>query len=80
MNQDAQELKVGDVVELQSGSPRMTIRMIKDHTKTSASQVPQKDALCTWFVGLKQEVGWFSTLCLVRSDPILTKADRNEPV
>jgi uncharacterized protein YodC (DUF2158 family) len=48
------DFKLGDVVQLKSGGPKMTIDRI------SVSQ-----ASCTWFEGTKLEGGWFEMAILI---------------
>jgi uncharacterized protein YodC (DUF2158 family) len=42
------QFKVGDVVRLKSGSPKMTV-----------SQVQSNGAVCSWFAGSENKVGHF---------------------
>jgi uncharacterized protein YodC (DUF2158 family) len=48
----ADDFKAGDVVQLKSGGPEMTINYIQD-------TVDGKQAVCIWFEGKKQSVGYF---------------------
>jgi len=45
----AAQFKVGDVVELKSGGPKMTVREVDEDGMVNAS----------WFAGSKHEDGWF---------------------
>lgn len=47
----------GDVVQLKSGGPIMTVRWCQDD-----------GAYCDWFVGTKQEGGKFAPAQLVKND------------
>ena len=53
----AEKFEVGQIVQLKSGGPKMTV--------TGASD-GKKDVECTWFAGAKKEYGWFPTGSLVR--------------
>lgn len=53
------QFKVGDVVKLRSGGPKMTISAARDNSG---------DYTCVWFKGASREVGYFK-------DEILMKAD-----
>jgi uncharacterized protein YodC (DUF2158 family) len=46
------EFKVGDVVQLKSGGPKMTIGRFEDIDRTM-------HAVCAWFIGNKREIGTF---------------------
>jgi uncharacterized protein YodC (DUF2158 family) len=48
----ADEFKVGDIVQLKSGGPEMTVTVVGDHYGTPT-------VWCVWFVGTKQEKGDF---------------------
>ena len=48
----ADEIKAGDVVELKSGGPQMTVNFVEDD---SGSMI----AACTWFEGPKKQSGRF---------------------
>ena len=49
-------LKAGDVVQLKSGGPKMTIDWIDSDTATTT---------CTWFEGAKRNQAQFSSSSLV---------------
>jgi uncharacterized protein YodC (DUF2158 family) len=51
----AETFQVGDVVQLKSGGPKMTVLSIG----------ADKDPYCAWFVGDKRETGYFPTAVLV---------------
>lgn len=46
--------KIGDVVQLKSGGPRMTVTGLGDSSTTGEASV-----YCTWFVDKKQDSGAF---------------------
>jgi uncharacterized protein YodC (DUF2158 family) len=46
----AEEFKVGDVVQLKSGSPKMTVTYAGDEYGSPI-------VYCTWFVGVKESTG-----------------------
>ena len=48
----ADQLKVGDVVQLKSGGPKMTVTVVDNTLGTPI-------IYCAWFVGTKQESGNF---------------------
>ena len=48
-----EDLKVGDVVQLKSGGPKMTIEQIGDFNRTHI------EAKCVWFNETKRESGLF---------------------
>jgi uncharacterized protein YodC (DUF2158 family) len=48
----AEELKTGDVVQLKSGGPKMTVTVVGD-------QYGVPTVWCVWFVGTKREEGQF---------------------
>ena len=52
------ELKAGDVVQLKSGGPKMTITGFK----------PTGSAICVWFDGSKKEVGMFAPSALIKTE------------
>ena len=54
------QFKLGDVVELKSGGPDMTINAIGDNNGITS-------AWCAWFVGTKQEQGVFPLTSLKRA-------------
>jgi uncharacterized protein YodC (DUF2158 family) len=49
-------IKAGDVVQLKSGGPKMTVDWVDPETNTT---------LCTWFEGAKRNEAPFSTTSLV---------------
>lgn len=55
--------KVGDVVQLKSGGPKMTVR------KTE----PISGIQTSWFAGSKHESGWFPP------DALMPAADKEKP-
>lgn len=57
------ELKEGDVVQLRSGSPRMTILEIGDYSVSSDGKLSAK---CTWFEGAKPHTDVFPLHALIR--------------
>lgn len=44
------EFKAGDVVQLKSGGPRMTVSMVGDYTRSGG---PVNGVLCVWFETVK---------------------------
>lgn len=54
------EFKVGEVVQLKSGGPKMTIARFEDINGVS-------NAVCGWFNGNKKEVGTFPVGMLQRA-------------
>ena len=42
------QFKTGDIVQLKSGGPKMTVKTAK-----------KGEVTCTWFSGSKQQSGWF---------------------
>jgi uncharacterized protein YodC (DUF2158 family) len=52
----ATELKPGDIVQLRSGGPRMTVESIDNY---SYSGTPEMKARCTWFEGTKRQEALF---------------------
>jgi len=64
----ANELRVGDVVRLKSGSPKMTIEGIGDYSLMGVAGHDQ--AKCVWFEGPKRhsEVFEFATLEIAGQD------------
>ena len=48
-----EQFKVGDVVRLKSGGPKMTITAIGDH-------LGEQKAWCSWFDGTKELKGTFT--------------------
>lgn len=47
------QFKVGDIVELKSGGPKMTVTA----TPSGGSRTPLYK--CSWFAGAKSEESWF---------------------
>ena len=47
------QFKVGDVVQLKSGGPKMTVTQVGNH------ELYGPTVWCVWFVGTKQEKGTF---------------------
>lgn len=52
---DAETFKVGDVVQLKSGGPRMTVH-----------EVLSGGVRCKWFAGSKLEEGYFEVEALIK--------------
>jgi uncharacterized protein YodC (DUF2158 family) len=59
----ADEIKVGDTVELKSGGPIMTVTGVGNHHLTHAVMVS-----CVWFDGKKQLSGSFPPTALGRKN------------
>ena len=59
------EFKKGDVVQLKSGSPRMTIDSVEEYGSGNNSNIR---AICIWFDGGERKEGSFSldTLAIVK--------------
>jgi uncharacterized protein YodC (DUF2158 family) len=55
-----EELQIGDIVELKSGGPDMTVTNISNATTTIQGQMTDT----TWFAGKKNERGTFPTAAL----------------
>ena len=55
-------LKVGDLVELKSGGPRMTVEGIGDYSPMGVEG--RNKAQCVWFSGSKKESGVFELATL----------------
>jgi len=55
----ADEIKVGDVVQLKSGGPRMTVSWVSDESGTLT-------AGCTWFVKDQEKFARFPVTSLQR--------------
>lgn len=51
--------KIGEVVQLKSGGPKMTV---------SSGPLEDGDVACTWFDGAKQMFGAFNPEMLIRVD------------
>jgi uncharacterized protein YodC (DUF2158 family) len=58
----ADEIKAGDVVELKSGGPRMTVAKVENWNGVMR-------ATCHWFEGDKPQQGYFPVSSLERSEP-----------
>ncbi len=56
-----QQFQIGDIVQLKSGGPRMTV---KDTSKFTTDA----DVYCQWFAGSKLESGHFHPSTIVRVD------------
>lgn len=54
-----QQFKVGDIVELKSGGPKMTVK--SEYTAYGG-------VVCQWFSGKKLEIGTFEPETLVRTE------------
>lgn len=61
----AQEFKIGDVVELKSGGPRMTIENIDNYSFSGAAEIKAK---CIWFDGKKMQENVFDLAVLAISE------------
>ena len=59
-----QKFKIGDLVQLKSGGPKMTV------TKTGDAYVENPEYVCKWFGGRKLEQGYFplDSLELAKAD------------
>jgi uncharacterized protein YodC (DUF2158 family) len=51
-----EQFKPGDVVQLKSGGPKMTVRELEDQT----------GVVCVWFAGSKRETARFEASTLVK--------------
>ena len=60
----ADEFKIGDVVQLKSGGPKMTVTLVADDYGTPM-------VWCIWFVGTKEQTGKFPPDALARVTPTL---------
>ena len=58
----ARDFKVGEVVALRSGGPRMTVEQVRD---SATDPVGAQSVDCHWFSGTKLEWARFSALELV---------------
>ena len=61
----AQRFKVGDLVQLRSGGPRMVVDQINELTS-------ERQLQCQWFLGATLMNGWFSEQTL---DPWAKESD-----
>ena len=57
-----EEFKVGDIVQLRSGGPDMTVLAVPVH--------PTDKYRCQWFVGTKPQVGYFRPETLKKASKI----------
>ena len=56
----SQEFKVGDIVQLKSGGPKMTVNeVLETHGED------KQDVRCAWFAGSKHEHAYFSVETLI---------------
>ena len=62
----SETLKVGDVVQLKSGGPHMTI---KQYLAAFSGQ-QSTTVICNWFVGTKLETGKFDVHTLILAETI----------
>lgn len=60
---DQEEFKVGDVVQLKSGGPKMTIEDIGNYS-FAGTEIKAK---CVWFEGTKQKEGVFAPATLMKA-------------
>jgi uncharacterized protein YodC (DUF2158 family) len=60
-----EELKAGDVVQLKSGGPHMTIEGIGKYGMGAATD----QAKCVWFEGTKRNEGYFELHMLSKVQP-----------
>ena len=58
------KFKIGDVVQLRSGGPLMTIEAIEMY----GSEGTEEKATCIWFEGSKTHSQLFATVLLVSAD------------
>jgi len=66
----ADEFKIGDVVQLKSGGPKMTVTLVADDYGTPM-------VWCIWFVGTKEQTGKFPPDALARARRPLCSATHN---
>lgn len=52
----AEKLKIGDIVQLKSGGPKMTVTRLSDNEKVAHT---------SWFAGSKHEAGGFPVDALI---------------
>ena len=60
-----EEFRVGDIVQLRSGGPEMTVQAVPVH--------PTDNYRCQWFVGAKPQVGYFRPETLKKAAKIREK-------
>ena len=74
----ADTLKVGDVVRLKSGGPKMTVTQVGTDSITELLTV-----WCAWFVLTKQETGTFPADAvepvIESPEPLQTRANTGQP-
>lgn len=58
------EFKAGDVVQLKSGGPKMTVESIDNYSYTAE---PDLKAKCVWFEGTKQHDSLFALAALTKA-------------
>jgi uncharacterized protein YodC (DUF2158 family) len=58
----AQKFKTGDIVQLKSGGPQMTV-------KEAPREPLGGEIICQWFGGKELEQGWFPPDSLKKADP-----------
>ena len=59
------EWKIGDLVQLKSGGPKMTVTNLLEHGPV----VERENVICTWFVGDKRNQGPFDPATLKSAKP-----------
>lgn len=75
MNQPANSLNVGDVVQLKSGGPDMTVVRVLEANADPVGEIVMKqhglkagDVVCTWFDGETKEEAGFPASAVERVD------------
>lgn len=58
--------KVGDLVKLKSGSPKMTVEQVSEVVPGLTGD--QSNIECQWFSGTKLQSGWFNPQSLEPAD------------